>query len=675
MEQRVAQRFLEPIRRVSEQRESLARQYEQENEVLRDQLQRITQQQDAQMNEVAEMLYQEGLAEVIPCSPSEQVAYLLVERASLLERPDDPQGAPLHSQSPWKRLFGHRKAAQSRHPFTSVELKPGSELGSALSVEREWARLERDLEEASRRLAMAHKEIRHLTDELESARMTQSAYEPELQGAQQEVELLRHEVEKLKKCDVVELRKAKELNDRLNQEIRALRTRVRTMDAERKALIEMREEQSVPQTHSVSLQTDLQLVDQHKTDKRSLQQSETRYKLDEMQHQIQRLQEKYDELINAIKNAQEEYEELKKRREEEEKVLELLMERTEEVEEEFEEITSRKKEEERLCKDLKTKMDEEKKDYEFMKRVREEMELNLNEPLVQNEQQQRRPVKEVQTKIPADYVNLKELLEASQEDCEELKERFMEVLSSLDLERSENAKKRSQHKTKMQRAKQIFFKETGWRDEKIRNLERDLALALTSSTREKEMIGNMNKENEKLLAEKRDLLGRLNDLEDKTYNSVISATASQFSVDFLEKENKHLQETIVEMSRLIPSGKALQHALKNLKISRSTDVQELKNFFSFDSPVVMPCIQETRKFQPGSLDVRGLLDIIQRSRSSHSEDSMSPLSTLTRHPVEMGYLNVTPSTGICDKNLNLTSALTRADHQILSDTNSDVEEV
>ena len=53
-----------------------------------------------------------------------------------------------------------------------VELRPGSGLG----VEREWARLERDLEEASRRLAMAHREIRRLTDELESARMTQSAY-------------------------------------------------------------------------------------------------------------------------------------------------------------------------------------------------------------------------------------------------------------------------------------------------------------------------------------------------------------------------------------------------------------------------------------------------------------------------------------------------------------------
>ncbi len=36
--------------------------------------------------------------------------------------------------------------------------------------------LERDVEEASARLAMAHKEIRRLTDELESAHLTQKAY-------------------------------------------------------------------------------------------------------------------------------------------------------------------------------------------------------------------------------------------------------------------------------------------------------------------------------------------------------------------------------------------------------------------------------------------------------------------------------------------------------------------
>lgn len=42
------------------------------------------------MSEVAKMLYNEGLTELIPSSPSEQVAYLLVERASLLGKSEDP---------------------------------------------------------------------------------------------------------------------------------------------------------------------------------------------------------------------------------------------------------------------------------------------------------------------------------------------------------------------------------------------------------------------------------------------------------------------------------------------------------------------------------------------------------------------------------------------------------
>ncbi len=48
--------------------------------------------------------------------------------------------------------------------------------GQASSMERQCSRLERDLEEGSRRLAMAHNEIRRLTDELESAHLTQRAY-------------------------------------------------------------------------------------------------------------------------------------------------------------------------------------------------------------------------------------------------------------------------------------------------------------------------------------------------------------------------------------------------------------------------------------------------------------------------------------------------------------------
>lgn len=45
---------------------------------------------DSQISEVAKMLYQQGLTELIHSSPSEQVAYLLVERASLLETNEAP---------------------------------------------------------------------------------------------------------------------------------------------------------------------------------------------------------------------------------------------------------------------------------------------------------------------------------------------------------------------------------------------------------------------------------------------------------------------------------------------------------------------------------------------------------------------------------------------------------
>ncbi|KAK2915198.1 hypothetical protein Q8A73_005792 [Channa argus] len=255
---------LEQIRVFTDQKDVLAQKIQDENDLLKDRLQGLLSIQDAQTSEVAKMLYQQGLTELIPSSPSEQVAYLLVERASLLEIIETPdkltadrntnsplgtgtempniytqqsahKGAPRHSQSPWKRLFGLHKVSQSKHIPVEVRCLTGQ----SSIVERERSRLERDLEEGSRRLAMAHSEIRRLTDELESAHLTQRTYEPELQAAQQEVEQLGQEVEKLKKYEMVELRKAKELNDRLDLEIRALRSRVRTLDSEKKSLQQM----------------------------------------------------------------------------------------------------------------------------------------------------------------------------------------------------------------------------------------------------------------------------------------------------------------------------------------------------------------------------------------------------------------------------------------------------
>ncbi|XP_070823887.1 coiled-coil domain-containing protein 30 isoform X7 [Chaetodon trifascialis] len=103
----------------------------------------------------------------------------------------------------------------------------------------ERQRLERDLEEASRRLAMAHQDIRRLTNELDAAK--NNNLDPsgsELQGTVQEVENLRKEVDQLKHCDMMKLQRAKEQNDRQDAENRALRERVHTLESDKKNLLD-----------------------------------------------------------------------------------------------------------------------------------------------------------------------------------------------------------------------------------------------------------------------------------------------------------------------------------------------------------------------------------------------------------------------------------------------------
>ncbi|KAL2090783.1 hypothetical protein ACEWY4_013046 [Coilia grayii] len=246
---------------------------QEENKQLHAKLDQLVLEKESQREEVAELLVQGGMDEMVAISPSEQVAYLLAERASLLERlqalealavekcssspgcPEkmDPEpvevvkdgidklsfhkAVPSRGQSSWKKLLGLRKAAQSKQKLAISSSDEPSESGNA-----ERVRLERDLDEASYRLSLSHKEIRRLNDELESALMTQRTHEMELQSAQQEAELLRQEVEKQRLCvpaDLDELRKAKELYEHLDKENRLLKVHIRRMEIERKELIDM----------------------------------------------------------------------------------------------------------------------------------------------------------------------------------------------------------------------------------------------------------------------------------------------------------------------------------------------------------------------------------------------------------------------------------------------------
>ncbi|XP_047228841.1 coiled-coil domain-containing protein 30 isoform X2 [Girardinichthys multiradiatus] len=249
-EMRELESYVAHIRTLLEERECLTAEYERDNEDLRNELHQIKHQQEIQSKEMAEMLSQEDLGEIGLSSPSEQVAYLLVERATLLERLEAAEGkleshtlavntnnsdhreyiqlmgenlrqqredmrktmdhmTKCSSQSPWRKLFGLRRSAQSKHNMTPAH----SEEISREQTERQ--RLERDLEEASRRLAMAHQDIRRLNNELDAAKNNDR--DP---------------------CDVMKLQRAKEQNDRLDAENRTLRERVHVIESEKKNLMD-----------------------------------------------------------------------------------------------------------------------------------------------------------------------------------------------------------------------------------------------------------------------------------------------------------------------------------------------------------------------------------------------------------------------------------------------------
>ncbi|XP_058159760.1 coiled-coil domain-containing protein 30 isoform X2 [Dasypus novemcinctus] len=165
------------------------------------------------------MLYLEGLSEIALSSSSEQTAYLLVERSTLLGKLE-----LMDSKSESTRCVSNNLQSLNEH----LEKDKTSQ-----------NYLERDMEQAAKSLGIAHEEIRRLTDELKVKEKEQSKLDSALEMAQLEIEKLRETLIKLKENDSVDLQKAKEHNQRLDEEILALRNRVRSLDSEKKALGEM----------------------------------------------------------------------------------------------------------------------------------------------------------------------------------------------------------------------------------------------------------------------------------------------------------------------------------------------------------------------------------------------------------------------------------------------------
>ncbi|XP_044308175.1 coiled-coil domain-containing protein 30 isoform X2 [Varanus komodoensis] len=176
------------------------------------------------------MLEQEGLLDIAHSSPSEQVAYLLVERSTLLEKTEALE-QQLDSSSCLDTLWAAQPQSRTEEQARDSAL--------CACAECHW-------HEAVHRLQAAHGEIRRLTEELNAQKTRHS------KSAPTSAETLKEEMEKVKESEMSELQKAREQNIRLDKEILALRNRVRFLDSERTIFLE-REKKETAKSEEASV--------------------------------------------------------------------------------------------------------------------------------------------------------------------------------------------------------------------------------------------------------------------------------------------------------------------------------------------------------------------------------------------------------------------------------------
>ncbi|KAK7915874.1 hypothetical protein WMY93_011635 [Mugilogobius chulae] len=357
---------------------------------------------------------------------------------------------------------------------------------------------------------MAHNEIRRLTDELESAHNIQRAYEPELKAAKCEVDQLRQEVEQLKKYGMMSLRKAKEQNDRLDREIQCLRSRLR-----------------------VAMETEEDFR----------QQGALLTKLQSAQCQTDPAPEP-EEVINLRRNVENLQSALKEQQ--------TRTEKTKELNESLEAKVNRNNE---VCGNLQGQIEAQMKHA-----LQQESEIEALKLELENLQREKEDLQQMHLKFQLLQLqeNQQNLVQ-KQDYCDSVSTQQRKKEIYFDQEQRKNLEMQETLKLKLRHAKLKLKDETKWRDEKIEDLERDLSLCSHAVTLEKELNMNIMMENDKLLIERRRLMQQLNEEVNNNQKNISSALQSR--IDFLEMENRELQNRIVDMSAQISS---LERSLQNI---------------------------------------------------------------------------------------------------------------
>ncbi|XP_032287268.1 coiled-coil domain-containing protein 30 isoform X3 [Phoca vitulina] len=538
--------------------------------------------------------------------------------------------------------------------------------------------LERNAEQAAERLRMAQEEIRRLTDELQGREKEQSKLDSALEKAQLEIEKLKENLTKLKENDSVDLQKAREHNQRLDEEILALRNRVRSLDSEKKVLEEVvgrlkgeiyeSQENKQLGNHSHGKTVGAEQKEQYPSsgEKLKYQRQEDVQQLRQNFHRLQILcnsaekELRYDRGKNLdlkqhnsllqeesikILDLQQKLEHAQKvclfdtcilgKKQLEEKIKEAL---------ENEAKTKQKYQEEQHKREL---LDQNVKKLQKQVRILQDKGNQLEITCSQQQsriQQQEAQLKQLEDEKRKSEEHLKsnqelsEKISALQQEKKALYEEYGQFLNQLDVHMRSYDKKHHHHKVKLRRVKDRLIHEVELRDERIEQLENEIRGLRQQreivSGKEKAFQEEVTAQNDILLLEKRKLLEQLTEQEDLIHSNKWVESSVQNRV-LLDKEKRQLQDTTCHLTQQVG---LLERIIRSIWIHGEEKICDIAELESLNKilPLPNPSFSGTGLVE----SVGSLQEIKEHTSEAAKANPKSPESLSCSQNSEAGYMNV-----------------------------------
>ncbi|XP_032103065.1 coiled-coil domain-containing protein 30 isoform X8 [Sapajus apella] len=451
--------------------------------------------------------------------------------------------------------------------------------------------LGRGMEQVAKKLGVAHEEIQRLTDQLQVKEKEQCKLDSALKKAQLEVEKLKENLVKHKENDAADLQKAKEHNQRLDEEILALRNRVRSLDSEKKVLGEMVErlkgevcesqENKQLGHHSPGKTTGAERKEQHPSSGEKLKYNQQE-EVQQLRQNLHRLQVLCNSAENELRYERGKNLDLKQHNS-------LLQEENIKIKIELKHAQQKLLDSTKMCSSLTAECKHcqqkiKELELEVLKQTQSiKSQNNLQEKLAQEKSK----VADAEEKI----LDLQQKLEHAHKVCltdscisekKQLEEKITEATENeakIKQQYQEEQQKRNynekhhQHKIKLQKVKCRLTNEVELRDKRINQFEDEIGILQHEIEKEKAIQDQITAQNDTLILEKRKLLEQVIEQERLIHSNKWTISSIQSRVLYMDKENKQLRENSLRLTQQIGF---LERIIRSIHIRRGENLKEFR---------------------------------------------------------------------------------------------------